>query len=311
MTRMFDATSPSEAFAPTPALPAARAREQGARASCSLSRRRGRVGWGHSTSPSPAATAPPASPASTRRPPCAPSSRATNAAISRRRPGQCRRRPGRRRHGRDRDRGRRGCCGHGHQPGGREGLPLHLRRLPHRAPACTSRVAAGSNGARRRPSCSTALACGAPCAWTFTLARGRCSARPWCSAGWPRASARARACCTTGSTSTEARSSPGPIASAWREATPVRWPRSPGWRGHGAGNLRLCRARRPALIDLARDLLAADGVRAGVTVVNGILLARFLAEDPLALRRAFTLFWARFRAAAAGLPPVLPRLWHV
>ena len=65
------------------------------------------------------------------------------------------------------------------------------------------------------------------------------------------------------------------------------------------------------LVELARDLAAADGVRAGVTTVNGLLLARFLAEDPLALRRAFTSFWTRFRAAAAGLPPVLPRLWHV
>ena len=66
-----------------------------------------------------------------------------------------------------------------------------------------------------------------------------------------------------------------------------------------------------ALLDLARDLLAADAVRAGATVVNGLLVARLLATDPLALRRAFTLFWTRFRAAAAGLPPVLPRLWHV
>ena len=67
----------------------------------------------------------------------------------------------------------------------------------------------------------------------------------------------------------------------------------------------------PELIEPARELVAADGVRAGVTVVNGVLLARFLAEEPLALRHAFTSFWARFRAAAAGLPPVLPRLWHV
>jgi urease accessory protein len=64
-------------------------------------------------------------------------------------------------------------------------------------------------------------------------------------------------------------------------------------------------------LDLARGLLPGDPVRSGATVVNGLLVARFLAADPLALRRAFALFWARFRAAAAGLPPALPRLWHV
>ena len=47
------------------------------------------------------------------------------------------------------------------------------------------------------------------------------------------------------------------------------------------------------------------------TLVNGLLVARWLGTDPLALRRAFALFWARFRAAAAGLPPAMPRLWHV
>lgn len=65
------------------------------------------------------------------------------------------------------------------------------------------------------------------------------------------------------------------------------------------------------LLDRARDWLEAAGVRAGATLVNGLLVARFLAAEALALRRAFALFWCRFRAAAAGLPPMLPRLWHV
>ena len=64
-------------------------------------------------------------------------------------------------------------------------------------------------------------------------------------------------------------------------------------------------------LELARDLLPAGAVRSGATVLNGLLVARLLAEDPLALRGAFALFWSRFRAAVAGLPPVLPRLWHV
>ena len=64
-------------------------------------------------------------------------------------------------------------------------------------------------------------------------------------------------------------------------------------------------------LELARGLLPAAPIRAGATLVDGLLVARCLAEDPLALRGAFALFWSRFRAAVAGLPPVLPRLWHV
>jgi urease accessory protein len=64
-------------------------------------------------------------------------------------------------------------------------------------------------------------------------------------------------------------------------------------------------------LELARALLPAEGVRAGATLVNGLLVVRWLAVEALALRRVFALFWARFREAAAGLPPVLPRLWHV
>jgi len=64
-------------------------------------------------------------------------------------------------------------------------------------------------------------------------------------------------------------------------------------------------------LERARELLEAPGVRAGATLVNGLLVVRWLAADPLALRRAFALFWAGFRAGAAGLPPVTPRLWHV
>lgn len=64
-------------------------------------------------------------------------------------------------------------------------------------------------------------------------------------------------------------------------------------------------------LDLARGLLEAPAVHAAATVVDGLLVARWLAADPLALRRAFGLFWAGFRAGAAGLPPALPRLWHV
>jgi urease accessory protein len=64
-------------------------------------------------------------------------------------------------------------------------------------------------------------------------------------------------------------------------------------------------------LDLARDLLRTEDVLAGATAVDGLLVARFLAKDPLALRKTFASFWAGLRAAAAELPASLPRLWHV
>lgn len=66
-------------------------------------------------------------------------------------------------------------------------------------------------------------------------------------------------------------------------------------------------------LDLARSLLGQDrgGLRAGATVVNGVLVARWLGRDAGILRRAFGDFWAGFRAAAGGRRNALPRLWHV
>jgi urease accessory protein len=54
----------------------------------------------------------------------------------------------------------------------------------------------------------------------------------------------------------------------------------------------------------------SDGLRAGVTAVNGLLIARWLG-DPVAVRRAYADLACHLRQAAMGLPPRLPRLWHV
>jgi urease accessory protein len=66
-----------------------------------------------------------------------------------------------------------------------------------------------------------------------------------------------------------------------------------------------------AQLDLARDAAAIDGVRSGATLCGPVLVVRWLGADPGAVRRAFGDFWMRRRAAAGGLPPRLPRLWHV
>jgi urease accessory protein len=57
--------------------------------------------------------------------------------------------------------------------------------------------------------------------------------------------------------------------------------------------------------------MPSPGLRAGVTAVGGLIVARWLGPDPLALRRAFADLACHLRQAAMGLPARLPRLWHV
>jgi urease accessory protein len=54
----------------------------------------------------------------------------------------------------------------------------------------------------------------------------------------------------------------------------------------------------------------SSGLRAGVTAVGGLVVARWLGADAQALRRAFADLACHLRAAAMGLPALLPRLWH-
>jgi urease accessory protein len=67
-------------------------------------------------------------------------------------------------------------------------------------------------------------------------------------------------------------------------------------------------------VDAARAVQARSpvpGIEAGVTAVGGLLVARWLGQDALTLRRAFADLACHLRQAAMGLPPRLPRLWHV
>jgi urease accessory protein len=61
----------------------------------------------------------------------------------------------------------------------------------------------------------------------------------------------------------------------------------------------------------AQQRSASLGLHAGVTAVGGLLVARWLAADPMPLRRAFADLACHLRAAAFGLPAQLPRLWQV
>jgi urease accessory protein len=61
--------------------------------------------------------------------------------------------------------------------------------------------------------------------------------------------------------------------------------------------------------EAARALIAEHGLRAGVTLVNGVLLARWLGEAT-EVRAALTHYLANIRSAVAGLPARLPRVWQ-
>lgn len=66
-----------------------------------------------------------------------------------------------------------------------------------------------------------------------------------------------------------------------------------------------------SLLEEARALLPdIEGVRVGVTLVNGLLVCRWLAADPYLLRQSFGRFWAEFRHKSLGRENRLPRLWH-
>ncbi|WP_374651187.1 urease accessory protein UreD [Dongia sp.] len=52
-------------------------------------------------------------------------------------------------------------------------------------------------------------------------------------------------------------------------------------------------------------------IRAAATIVNGILLVRWLGSDSADIRPGFAQLWMELRALARGLPANLPTFWHV
>ena len=67
-------------------------------------------------------------------------------------------------------------------------------------------------------------------------------------------------------------------------------------------------------LDCARKVQSAgatDRVQCGVTATVGLVIARWLATDAAALRKAYANLASHLRREALGLPPSLPRLWHV
>ena len=67
-------------------------------------------------------------------------------------------------------------------------------------------------------------------------------------------------------------------------------------------------------LDCARAIQSAGvtaGVRSGVTAIAGLVIARWLAPDAAALRRAYADLASHLRREAMGLPLSLPRLWQI
>lgn len=65
-----------------------------------------------------------------------------------------------------------------------------------------------------------------------------------------------------------------------------------------------------ALLPQARRWAEAGTSRGGATLVNGVLLARFLGARAEAVRYDLARYLMGLRHAASGLPAALPRVWH-
>lgn len=67
-----------------------------------------------------------------------------------------------------------------------------------------------------------------------------------------------------------------------------------------------------ARLDAARTSIEpVAGIRAGVSLVNGLLVARLAGAEPRAVRRALAALMAAWREAFLGGPRRLPRLWAI
>ena len=78
----------------------------------------------------------------------------------------------------------------------------------------------------------------------------------------------------------------------------------------GQGAEQNLEAARDCLAQACEGLEARD-VLCAATAMNGIVIARFMARDPMKLRRVYGAWWKTFRHQTRGLPARLPRLWEI
>ncbi|MEQ8700149.1 MAG: urease accessory protein UreD [Bauldia litoralis] len=65
-----------------------------------------------------------------------------------------------------------------------------------------------------------------------------------------------------------------------------------------------------ARVEAARALLEGAGVAAAATVIDGLLILRWLGREAARLVAAYADFWRRFRALVGLGAPVLPTIWQ-
>jgi urease accessory protein len=77
------------------------------------------------------------------------------------------------------------------------------------------------------------------------------------------------------------------------------------------GSLIYAGADAAAQLARVRAVAGSDTLRLGATAFRNLLIVRLIGHDPLELRDTFGNIWRELRAAAGGLPAVMPRLWSI
>ena len=71
-----------------------------------------------------------------------------------------------------------------------------------------------------------------------------------------------------------------------------------------------CYPATEAMLDGVRERLTPFGEYAGATLVDSLLVVRFLADDNLLIQRAMRDIWRFLRPLLTQKPPHLPRIWQ-
>lgn len=87
-----------------------------------------------------------------------------------------------------------------------------------------------------------------------------------------------------------------------------------GWAGASVCGTLLCvfpglTQQAPDLLAACRALVPADQARHGLTVLPGVLIARYLGHHSEAARQWLVALWRMLRPACCGRPAVPPRIW--
>ena len=88
-----------------------------------------------------------------------------------------------------------------------------------------------------------------------------------------------------------------------------------GWAGKTVCGTLLCTfpelpQQAAALLEALRATAPADAALHGISVLPGILVARYLGDSSEAARHWFTELWTILRPACIGRPAVIPRIWN-